>query len=111
MGIKLHVGKGKEIVFNPSSSKETIEFFFQCPGCGCAHWVRVQGIEPVWAWNGHLEKPTFSPSLLVNGFDPKTRCHSFVKDGMIQFLNDCHHDMKGQTVEIPDWDACNDWGD
>lgn len=51
-----------------------------------------------------MDKPTFSPSLLCNGFDPKSRCHSFVKEGMIQFLDDCHHTLKGQTVEIPEWE-------
>lgn len=53
--------------------------------------------------------PTFRPSVLVNGGRPnKTMptCHSFVTDGMIKFLNDCTHDLAGQTValgELPDW--------
>jgi hypothetical protein len=35
---------------------------------------------------------------------PESRCHSFVKDGWIQFLGDCYHELKGLTVEIPDWE-------
>jgi hypothetical protein len=30
-------------------------------------------------------------------------CHSFVKEGMIEFLSDCTHDMKNKTVELPDY--------
>lgn len=29
-------------------------------------------------------------------------CHSFVTNGKIQFLNDCTHDLKGQTIELPE---------
>ena len=57
-----------------------------------------------WTFNGSIESPTFSPSLLCNQDDPGSRCHSFVKDGKIQFLNDCWHELRGQTVEIPEWE-------
>lgn len=59
---------------------------------------------PKWSWNGSVEKPTFRPSLLVYPHHDQKRCHSFITDGMIQFLDDCEHDLKGQTVEIPDVD-------
>ena len=29
------------------------------------------------------------------------RCHSFVRDGGIQFLTDCEHGLAGQTVDLP----------
>ena len=29
-------------------------------------------------------------------------CHSFITDGRIQFLGDCTHELKGQTVELPE---------
>lgn len=82
---------------------------FHCPGCGYGHPFHVAAPgathgRPVWDWNGSMDKPTFRPSLLVNGFDPATRCHSFVTDGRIQFLNDCHHALAGQTVDLPDAD-------
>lgn len=96
---------------------------FRCPGCRENHYFD-QG----WSFNGDLDKPTISPSLLVrsghyiDGFSKSGQCwctwrgpdgkpapfkcfqcHSFVRDGMIQFLDDCTHELKGQTVEIPEW--------
>lgn len=78
---------------------------FHCPGCGYDHDFRVEGqAGPVWEWNGDMVKGTFGPSLLVNGRDPASRCHSYVRDGQIQFLGDCFHDLKNQTVDVPDWE-------
>ena len=68
-----------------------------CPGCKTHHVFDSR-----WKFNGDYEKPTFNPSMLVNQNDPKTRCHSFVRDGKIQFLSDCAHELKNQTVELPD---------
>jgi hypothetical protein len=85
---------------------------FWCPGCGYAHHVRVEGDgRPRWHWNGSGDSPTFTPSVLVtyNGSDagqedaPPACCHSFVTDGKIRFLNDCTHELAGQTVDLPDW--------
>jgi len=82
---------------------DVVQLAFYCPGCDCAHSFRIKGPEPVWNWNGDMELPTFSPSLVVNQHDVKKRCHLFVREGNIQFLSDCHHASKGQTVPIPDW--------
>ncbi len=81
-------------------------FVFECPGCECLHSIQT----PQWTFNGDLEKPTVSPSILVNpnGDSSAIRCHSFVRDGMIQFLDDCEHSFKGQTVEIPDWTSLSE---
>src|SRR4051794_23121084 len=62
-----------------------------------------------WAFNGDREKPTFRASLLIphhdspEGYKPILRCHSFVTDGKIEFLGDSEHELKGQTVELPDF--------
>lgn len=77
---------------------------FHCPGCGYGHVFEVECAYEGWTWNGSLDAPTFRPSLLVAKDMPEARCHSFVTDGKIQFLDDCFHKLKGQTVEIPDWD-------
>jgi hypothetical protein len=82
---------------------------FVCPGCVAGGPNGYEGVHmlpvntelktPSWNWNGNLEAPTLSPSILSNGY---CRCHSFLKDGMFQFLNDCDHPLVGQEVPIPD---------
>jgi hypothetical protein len=34
---------------------------------------------------------------------PPSICHSFVRDGRIEFLSDCTHRLAGQTVDLPDF--------
>lgn len=55
-----------------------------------------------WSWNGDIEKPTLHPSILTTYQHGSVthRCHSFVNDGVIQFLQDCSHELAGQTVEL-----------
>lgn len=79
-----------------------------------------------WTFNGDQEKPTICASVLVTSnkwvppvtaenmdewrrapweqHEEKTVCHSFVGAGSIKFLGDCTHDMKDQTVPLPDWE-------
>ena len=81
-------------------------YWFHCPGCKYEHCVSVNG-KPnrsgaSWTWNGSMDSPTFSPSILCNPDFPEHRCHCFVKEGYIQFLDDCFHSLKGQTVELPE---------
>lgn len=89
------------------------------------HAVRVS--PGGWGYNGNPDAPTFTPSILVTGghyiagWDGKScwcthnaerptepaafkckRCHSYVTDGMIRFLDDCSHTLKNQTVPLPD---------
>lgn len=96
-------------VFFKSDPQESV--LFNCPGCGCLHRVTTKqpsGVGPCWVFNGSLEKPTISPSILVtlDLFEhPKQTCHSFVVDGKIRFLSDCTHELAGQTVDLPDWDS------
>lgn len=94
---------------------------FHCPGCDDVHGVTIEAPEG-WGWNGDLERPTFTPSVLVSGTQwapeygfhkpnhdvpPGERivCHSFVTDGRIQFLGDCTHALAGQTVDLPPWEV------
>lgn len=108
---------------------------FKCPGCNDWHTVPVAGeTMPRWEWNGDLQRPTLSPSLLIRigHFIPEHRkgagegcwcsynaenpdspapfkcviCHSFVRDGRIEFLSDCTHELTGQTVELPEIAIC-----
>lgn len=82
--------------------------WFECPGCEMPHRImHGAGEGPRWRWNGDVDKPTFTPSVLVRypwGSPQVERvCHSFVTDGQIRFLGDCSHALAGQTVAIPEW--------
>jgi hypothetical protein len=86
---------------------------FFCPGCNKAHSIRTD--EGGWNWNGDIENTTFMPSVKVTypaypkasekfkEWHTERICHSFVKDGMIQFLGDCTHTLVGQTVQLADF--------
>jgi hypothetical protein len=90
---------------------------FCCPGCAKdggpgLHMLPIQGNIPVntaqWAWDGNIEAPTLSPSILTRSqYNGKpTVCHSFMRAGNLEFLSDCTHHLAGQTVPLPplpDW--------
>lgn len=97
---------------------------FMCPGCRCTHDVRVEKHPEApdlhtWTWNGSVERPTFHPSIVtwwdVNVGTPEEirehwrrraadrsyvvpqrehRCHSWVVDGVIDFLADSTHELR-----------------
>jgi hypothetical protein len=78
---------------------------FWCPGCDAPHAVTVEGPN-AWGWNANPDALTLTPSVLVTRrVDEAYRCHSFVRDGNIEFLGDCSHAMAGKTVPLPDWPA------
>lgn len=86
---------------------------FWCPGCDHMHRIVFeQTADPtaVWQWDGNLEAPTVSPSILVHyptpEPNPRNVCHSFLRAGRWEFLGDCTHALAGQTVDmvpLPDW--------
>lgn len=91
--------------------------YFHCPGCDRTHsiWTKPSRPGGGWTFNGDIERPTFTPSVLVTyggrdadgkdvgfGPGPPSRCHSFVTDGRIQFLADCSHALAGQSVNMED---------
>lgn len=95
---------------------------FECKGCGMRHAIYTiskNHSNAVWKFNGDVNKPTFSPSInstwgyMVPNINKEEldyykkedmggKCHFFVRDGQIQFLNDCTHKLKGQTVPMDD---------
>lgn len=79
------------------SDGEFYAFAFHCPGC-----QRMHQINRTWEFNEDLIRPTFSPSYLCQiptGPD-QFRCHSYIRDGEIQFLPDSTHSLSGQTVPL-----------
>lgn len=87
-----------------------------CPGCKGAHVIATDGKNrsgAQWTFDGNVEKPTFSPSVNIRINTPdmgehyqpdiqSSVCHYFLRVGQIQFLGDCTHDLRGQTVAIPE---------
>lgn len=90
-----------------------------CPGCADIHRVPVN---PGWAWNESLSRPTLHPSIAVHGVqwdyrspfhrpnhDVPTRspilCHSFVTDGCWIYLADSTHNLRSLTVPLPELPA------
>jgi hypothetical protein len=76
---------------------------FYCEGCKTHEAVPISGPR-AWGWNGDLERPTLTPSILSTTPHPDGNrvCHSFVTDGKIQYLGDCSHALAGQTIDLPD---------
>lgn len=101
---------------------------YWCQGCNDVHVIDTAR----WSWDGNRDRPTISPSVLVRsgckatGHKPGdscwctynaeqrakgepevdfgcTVCHTFIKDGMVQFLSDCSHDKAGQTLPLPEF--------
>lgn len=72
------------------------QYWFWCPGCKHSHAFTI----PPWTFNGDLNSPTFTPSLMCNGHDAAIRCHSIVTAGKINFCVDSCHSLAGQTVEM-----------
>ncbi len=81
------------------------KYAFKCPGCNRTHHIPTKGPQ-AWGFNNSADKPTFTPSLLSYyegpGGEKAKVCHSFITDGKIQFLGDCYHDLKNQTIDLPE---------
>jgi len=112
-----------------------------CEGCEHTHYINVapENAPPStfmtatkWSFNGDLEKPTVSPSVVnftghyVSG-QPQPpncrhcndselegcptsckRCHIFIRDGMVEFLSDCTHKLAGQIRPLKDIENSED---
>ena len=91
---------------------------YWCQGCKRTHGIRIKG-PTAWGWNGDVEKPVFTPSVLTTypGRDagdegaPPAVCHTFVgcngaQPGEVIFLGDCTHRLAGTVQplqDLPDW--------
>jgi hypothetical protein len=82
-----------------------------CPACKTPH-----AFDKRWTFNGNHEAPTFRNSMLRqdHAFNETTgkydgpvkyTCHSYLTDGVWEYLKDCSHEMKSKKVPAPDWDT------
>ena len=107
--------------------------YLWCPGCRDVHFVNGAPHPDGWTWNGDLERPTISPSILVRyrHWEPPVTaenleqwkrepweqhqvdrvCHSFVRDGVWEYLADSTHEYAGLNIPManvtPEWP----WGE
>lgn len=93
-----------------------MRLWMQCPGCDDLHAVTLEG-PGSWEFNGDVDAPTVSPSILVRyDVSPPNQhlsivCHSFLRNGRWEFLSDSTHDLAGQTVDmvpLPEWFVTQD---
>jgi len=93
-----------------------IGYRIHCIGCDMPHviYTAMNGM-PAWGFNGDIQRPTFTPSLLCKRhYGPEKIqqvCHSHITDGRMQFLDDCTHAYAGKVVDLPEleaWDSDDD---
>lgn len=82
-------------------------YVFWCPGCEALHQF-----DKGWTFDGNMESPTISPSLLTRWHAEgdaagtvEQVCHLFLKGGVLQFLGDCTHLLAGKSVPLPELPA------
>lgn len=90
--------EGKRVRVLTDGSGHPSQYIF-CPACKTIHLF-----DDRWTFNNNFDKPTFSPSMLVHGTEDgfAPRCHTFVRNGKIEYLSDCSHEMKGHTIDLPE---------
>lgn len=100
----------RSVVENGVSYKALL---FVCPGCvslGAGSGLHMLAVNsttktPSWDWNEDGILPTLSPSILTR-YSENGVCHSFLRNGIFEFLSDCTHSLAGQSVpmvDLPEW--------
>lgn len=88
-------------------------FSHWCPGCKETHAIHIDKPNHCgarWSFDGNVDRPTFAPSINISSPEhtfaggvkiEAQRCHYFLRAGQIEFLSDCTHPLRGQTVPLP----------
>lgn len=95
------MAKIKKIEYEDGGIIWKTQYLYQCSGCGYEHAFSLKSEGGYHEFNLDLEFPTVSPSLVQN-FTPGKMCHSFIRNGKIEYLNDCFHHLAGHTIELPE---------
>lgn len=88
-----------------------VSYDFRCPACQDIHTITTQGGKITWHWDGDVDAPTVTPSVIARYISPIPEefpdkvCHFFVRRGRIEYCGDCTHAFAGQTVDMPDWEG------
>lgn len=90
---------GNQLVDKYFQKTDDGRLLFYCPGCKFHHVL-----DDRWSLVWKNKKPRIAPSLLVTypygEKQEERRCHLFIKNGNIEYLNDCTHELKGKTVPM-----------
>lgn len=86
-----------------------------CPACESMHAFAIDGKNwngAQWTWDGNVEAPTFTPSMNITINPPghphyqadveTSRCHYFLRAGVLEYLGDCTHALANQKINLPD---------
>jgi hypothetical protein len=65
-----------------------------CPACDQNHAVE----ERRYTFNEDFEKPTIYPAFTFRR--GTTVCESYISQGLIQYTDQCTHEMRGQVVRM-----------
>lgn len=91
---------------DPFKDQEGEVLYVWCPACDDLHGLPVRGtLEPKWDWDGMMNSPTLTPSILTTRSDGY-RCHSYLQGGVWRYLDDCTHLLAGRSAPmtpLPDW--------
>lgn len=118
-----------EMQISPVLRRTTQGLVFYCMGCKARHQIYLDGNGARWSWDGNAEEPTFSPSVLVESIRHDLtpaqweeydticsqqgmaaamnhpvygwRCHTFIRGGYIEYLDDCSHTLRGRHKMQP----------
>jgi len=71
--------------------------------CGL-HRLQISGARSggIWIFDGNVQAPTIEGSVLtrIDIAGEHHICHSFIRNGQIEFLTDCTHELAGKTVPM-----------
>jgi hypothetical protein len=80
-------------------------YVFFCPGCSANHVIDTTPSKKraYHTLSGTLAHPTIRASVMSNPYltADKPRCHSFITNGEIEYLDDSTHALAGKTVSLP----------
>lgn len=106
-----------------NAGERGVAYFHWCPGCKQLHAIYTinPGGRPQWSFNGDVNMPSFSPSILCFTTEDdnkrETLCHYFIKTGAeliqrdptldktksyIDFCGDSPHEFGGKVVPLPE---------
>lgn len=117
-GTSVYISDGNTI-FPPGT---LYSYQFYCPGCKTLHSYIVTSWTDLnnnphngWTFDGNLQLPSFTPSLLLYYTHPFTNqrisiCHVVLTHGILNFCTDCEHELKGQSVPLPHIPDCKECG-